>query len=333
MEKKGPFTIQELKSLPTGSQLWGKYLVLEKNQRKTKDGRDVINLKLGDATGEVDAVVWDNCQVSGPVEAGTLLGVLGDLGSYNNKLQLTAKRIKALEEDISAYLKKPDIDINSLIAKFNQLLERIEDPALDKLMEAVFTPEVRKQFYEATAAKKVHHNYPGGLLEHTVQVAELCLHAAPSYPLLNTDLLITGALLHDIGKLDEYRTKIVTEYTVEGKLLGHITMGVERIGAAISAVRSQGQDFPQELEWMLKHMILSHHGTTEFGSPVVPMFPEAFVLHMMDNLDAKMFVYCHKIKDTEDGDEFFSNYDSFFQQQFFKYRFPGSEPGEPNSTL
>ncbi|HOQ08559.1 MAG TPA: HD domain-containing protein [Syntrophomonadaceae bacterium] len=326
MEKKGPFTIQELKSLPTGSQLWGKYLVLEKSQRKTKDGRDVINLKLGDATGEVDAVIWDNCQVSGPVEAGTLLGVLGDLGSYNNKLQLTAKRIKALDEDISPYLKKPDINIEVLIEKFNRLLAQIADPALSKLMEALFTPEVRKEFYEAAAAKKVHHNYPGGLLEHTVQVAELCLYTAPAYPLLNKDLLIAGALLHDIGKLDEYQTKVVTEYTVKGRLLGHIAMGVERVGIAIEEVRSQGQDFSRELEWMLKHMILSHHGTTEFGSPVVPMFPEAFVLHMMDNLDAKMFVYWHKIKDTEDGDEYFSTYDNFFQQQFFKYRLPDSEP-------
>jgi 3'-5' exoribonuclease len=157
-------------------------------------------------------------------------------------------------------------------------------------------------------------------------VANLSLQLGTAYPWLNTDLLITGALLHDIGKLDEYRVKVVTEYTVEGKLLGHIMMGVERIGNAIAAVRSQGQDFPQELEWMIKHMILSHHGTTEFGSPVVPMFPEAFVLHMMDNLDAKMFVFNQKIKDTDDGDEFFSNYDSFFQQQFFKYRFTSSEP-------
>ena len=328
MSKKGPFTIQELKALPTGSQLWGKYLVLEKNQRKTKDGRDIINLKLGDSTGEVDAVVWDNCQVNGEVEAGVLLGVWGDLGSYNNKLQVTAKRIKALQEDISSYLKKPDIDIDSLIQQFNLVMDKVKEPALRQLLEHIFTPEVRQQFYGATAAKKVHHNYPGGLLEHTMQVVHLCLQTAAAYPMLNEDLLITGALLHDIGKLDEYRTRVVTEYTVEGKLLGHIMMGVERIGAAIALIRSQNQDFPQELEWMVKHMILSHHGTTEFGSPVVPMFPEAFVLHMMDNLDAKMFVYTHKIKDTEDGDEYFSNYDNFFQQYFFKYRFTGSEPNE-----
>jgi 3'-5' exoribonuclease len=328
LSKKGPFTIQELKALPTGSQLWGKYLVLEKNQRKTKDGRDIINLKLGDSTGEVDAVVWDNCQVNGEVEAGVLLGVLGDLGSYNNKLQVTAKRIKALQEDISSYLKKPDIDIDSLIQQFNLVMDKVKEPALRQLLEHIFTPEVRQQFYGATAAKKVHHNYPGGLLEHTMQVVHLCLQTAAAYPMLNEDLLITGALLHDIGKLDEYRTRVVTEYTVEGKLLGHIMMGVERIGAAIALIRSQNQDFPQELEWMVKHMILSHHGTTEFGSPVVPMFPEAFILHMMDNLDAKMFVYTQKIKDTEDGDEYFSNYDNFFQQYFFKYRFTGSEPNE-----
>lgn len=325
MDKKGPYNIQELKSLSMGSQLWGKYLVLDKNQRKTKDGRDIVNLKLGDASGEIDAVVWDNCLVNGQIEPGVLIGLLGDLGSYNNRAQVTAKRIKVLEEDIIPYLKKPDIDIEYLINRFEQVLARIQEPALQKLMESIFSPEIRERFFQATAAKKVHHNYPGGLLEHTLQVADLCLQLAPLYPILNTDLLITGALLHDIGKLDEYQVKVVTEYTVEGKLLGHIMMGLERVGRSVEMIRSQGTAFPQELEWMVKHMILSHHGTTEFGSPVVPMFPEAFVLHMMDNLDAKMFVFCHKINDADDGDEFFSNYDGFFQQQFFKYRYPGAE--------
>lgn len=327
MEKKGPFTIREMKSMPQGSQLWGKYLVLDKSQRKTKDGRDIINLKLGDATGEVDAIVWDNCLINGRIEAGLLIGLLGDMGTYNNRLQVTAKRIKTLDEDITPYLKKPDIDIAQLIARFDQVVEMVAEPGLRQLLENIFAPELREQFFQATAAKKVHHNYAGGLLEHTLQVVDLCLRAVPVYPMLNQDLLVTGALLHDIGKLDEYRTRVVTEYTVEGKLLGHIMMGVERVGRAIEKTRSQGYEFTIELEWMVKHMLLSHHGTTEFGSPVVPMFPEAFVLHMMDNLDAKMFVYCHKISDQEDGDDFFSNYDSFYQQQFFKYRYPVAGQG------
>lgn len=325
MDKKGPFTVQEIKTLPVGTQLWGKYLILDKSQRKTKDGREIVNLKIGDATGEVDTIVWDNCLVNGQMEVGMLIGLLGDLGSYNNRLQVTAKRIKSLEEDILPYLKKPDVDVVQLISRFNEVLDLIKDPGLRQLLETIFTPELRERFYQASAAKKVHHNYPGGLLEHTLQVADLSIKISTLYPQLNSDILITGALLHDIGKLDEYSVKAVTEYTVEGKLLGHIMMGMERIGSAITEVRRQGYPFAEELEWMLKHMILSHHGTTEFGSPVVPMFPEAFVLHMMDNLDAKMFVYFQKIKDTEDGDDFFSNYDGFFQQQFFKYRYQGNQ--------
>lgn len=328
MEKKGPFTVKELRTLAPGTQFWGKYLILDKNQRKIKDGRDIINLKLGDTTGEVDAVVWDSCKVTGELENGAVIGLLADVGSYNNRLQATAKRIKILEEDPQAYVKKPDVDIDTLIGQFGEIMNRVTDPCLQELLNRIFSPEVRTIFFGAPAAKKIHHNYSGGLLEHTLNVAKLCAQVAGNYPDLNCDLLICGALLHDIGKLQEYELKVVPEYTVEGRLLGHIVMGSELITEQIAQMRADNIDFPAKLEWMLKHMILSHHGSLEFGSPVIPLFPEAFMLYMMDNLDAKMFVYKQKIDEHDGADELFTNYDSFFGQYFFTYRYQENNNGK-----
>jgi 3'-5' exoribonuclease len=321
LEKKGPFTVKELRSLSPGTQFWGKYLILDKNQRKIKDGRDIINLKVGDTTGEVDAVVWDSCKVTGELENGAVIGLLADVGSYNNRLQATAKRIKILEEDPLDYSKKPDVDINDLIEQFEYIINSVTNPYLHELLTRIFAPTVRTIFFRAPAAKKIHHNYSGGLLEHTLTVAQLCTQVAGNYPDINRDLLISGALLHDIGKLQEYEMKVVPEYTVEGRLLGHIVMGSELITTQIAQMRVENIDFPPKLEWMLKHMILSHHGSLEFGSPVIPLFPEAFMLYMMDNLDAKMFVYKQKINENNGADELFTNYDSFFGQYFFTYRY------------
>jgi len=328
LDKKGPFTIKELKNLSTGTQFWGKFLIVEKTQRKIKDGRDIINLKLGDASGEVDAVVWDNCKVTGEIESGVVIGLLADVGLYNNRLQVTARRIKILEDDPFDYVKRPEIDAGTMTANFTGTLNSVTDPHLQGLLRRIFNPQVQNTFFKAPAAKKIHHNYCGGLLEHTLAVAQLCAGIAENYPELNRDLLVTGALLHDIGKLKEYEMKVVPEYSTEGRLLGHIVMGSELITSQIKDMRADGLLFPDKLEWMLKHMILSHHGSLEFGSPVLPLFPEAFVLYMMDNLDAKLFVFKNKINENSGDDEFFTNYDSFFGQNFFTYRYQGDKEGE-----
>lgn len=329
--KKGPLTVKEIKALMPGQQVWGKFLVLEKNYKKTKDGKDMYNLKIGDVSGELNVVVWDNCVVAGTVESGTVIGLLGDVGTFANRTQVTAKRIKALPEDPYPYLRSPGISVEALQARLEEIVSLVEDAGMQRLLAKIFTPEIKTQFYHAPAAKKIHHNYSGGLLEHTVQVAELCLKACEAYPRLNRDLLITGAVLHDAGKMTEYAVKVTPEYTVAGRLIGHIVMGSEIITTAIAEIREEGQEFPAELEWMLKHMILSHHGSLEFGSPVKPLFPEALVLHVMDDLDARMFVFFNKIDEDEGEDPFFTLYDNFFDQNFFKYRYP-SEPdnGETN---
>lgn len=306
-------------------QIWGKYLVLEKVQRKTKDGKDIINLRIGDSSGEMDVVIWDNCNVSGEIHNGSVVGLLGDLGLYNNRLQITAKRIKVLQEDIAPYLKGPDINVEILAKELEEVLHSVSDPYINKLLLNIFTPDVKEAFIKAPAAKKIHHNYPGGLLEHTLQVVKLCSYAAKLYPMLNRDLLVAGALIHDIGKVKEYAIKAIPEYTVAGRMVGHIVLGHEMVDDAIKNIRQEGSLFPENLEMMIKHMILSHHGYLEYGSPVKPLFPEALLLHTADNLDAKMFVFINRIKEDETEEDLFTAYDSFFEQHFFKYRYEGEE--------
>jgi len=322
---------QEIKAGSPGQQVAGKFLILDKMYRKTKDGKDMYNLKLGDASGEIDSVVWDNCNITGQLETGAVIGVLGDLGSFSGRLQITAKRIKVLEEDPGDYVKQAE-NLEGLKLHFIELLHSIEDPYLKPLLEQIFNPAVREGFFRAPAAKRIHHNYPGGLLEHTCKAADLCLQMADAYPALNRDLLLSGTLLHDIGKIMEYKNGFSPQYTMEGKLIGHIVIGSELLSREIAVLRKEGLSFPERLEWMIKHMILSHHGSLEFGSPVIPLFPEAFVLHVADNLDAKMFVFNSKMQDNGE-EECFTNYDSFFAQQFFTYRYTSEADAEKKQAI
>ncbi|MEA4925164.1 MAG: HD domain-containing protein [Syntrophomonadaceae bacterium] len=328
MENKGPFQVKELKAMTPGRQIFGKFLLLDKLHRKTKDNKDMYNIKLGDVTGNIDAVVWENCPIAGDFAAGAVIGLLGDIGSFNGKIQVTAKRIKVLDEDPAPYLPGPAASLEALQKRFEQYMQAIKDVHLNALLTRIFTPALKDKFYKATAAKSIHHNYGGGLLEHTLEVADLCSQTLGIFPELNRDLVLTGALLHDVGKIVELDITVVPQYTIEGRLVGHIVLGTEMIANQIGAMRQEGIAFPDKLEWMLKHMILSHHGSLEFGSPVIPLFPEALLLHAMDNLDAKMFIFFNKINESGGENEFFTNYDSFFAQHFFKYRYLSPDQAE-----
>lgn len=312
--------LKEVKAMLPGRQVWGKYLLLDKVERRTRDGKAVMNLRLGDLSGDIDAVAWESCSITGPLEKGTVVGLLGDTSQYNGRMQITARRIKSLDEDPLAFQRSAD-DWETLKHQFEQLLNSITDPYLKPLLDRVYSGQVREAFLRAPAARRIHHQYTGGLLEHTVTVARLCLDAVRIYADLNRDLVLAGALLHDIGKIEELSMKAAAEYTVAGRLLGHIYIGSELLSVTISNLRQEGSHFPLELELMLKHMILSHHGLLEFGSPVKPLFPEALLLHTMDNLDAKMHIFAGRIKDAEESPEDFTPYDSMFDQHYYKHRY------------
>ncbi|NLN86406.1 MAG: HD domain-containing protein [Syntrophomonadaceae bacterium] len=328
MERKGPLMVKELKAMPTGQQVFGKYLLLDRLYRKTKDGKDMYNIRLGDSTGDIDGVVWENCQISGEFQEGAILGLLGDIGSFNGKIQVTVKRIKVLDEDPAPYLPGPAFSQAQLRQRLSQYLDSIRDIYLNSLLRRLFGPEQMDLFCRSSAAKSIHHNYSGGLLEHTIEVVDLCIRAADVFPTINRDLVITGALLHDIGKIVELDTKVAPQYTPQGRLIGHLVLGTEMVAQVIRDLRAEGAEFPPELEWMLEHMILSHHGSLEFGSPVVPMFPEALLLHVMDNLSAKMFIFTSKREEPGGESELFTNYDNFFGQHFFKFQYGGATEGQ-----
>lgn len=321
MENKGPYTVKELNGVGPGRQVWGQFLVVESSQRRTRDGKEYYRLKLGDGSGDIDAMAWDNCVISGDLKSGAVVGILGDTGNYNGRLQLTVKRLKVLDEDPGQYMKKPEIDLESLVRQMDGFINQIGDECLQELVARIISGPTREAFIKSTAAKKIHHNYQGGLLEHTVTVASLCLQAAQFYPYLNRDLAVSGALLHDIGKIKEFELAGTFKYSTPGRLIGHIVMGSEMVDQAIKAMRAEGRAFPDELEWMIKHMMLSHHGALEFGSPVVPMFPEAGLLHFMDKLDSQMFIFRSKLDENEGEEKNFTAYDGFHQQYFFQYRY------------
>jgi len=328
LDKKGPFTVRDLKKLPAGTQIWGKFLVKEKSSRKTREGKNITNLKIGDKSGEIKTVVWDNCQLAGTLKEGAVIGILGDVGIYNQQVQVTAKRIKVLEEDPVPYMKGPEKDIKQLQKELKDKMLSIRDPYMKELLQRVFTPSLWQEFLITPAAKAIHHNYSGGLIEHTLTVTDLCDRAVSLYPGINRDLMITGAILHDIGKTKEFHIDVLPDYTEIGRLVGHIVMGYEVVSLEIKHMREEGQDFPELLENMLKNMILSHHGSLEFGSPVLPLFPEALLLHVMDDLDAKMFVFFNKIAEYEGDGISFTPYDTFHGQQFYTQRYKHEEAEE-----
>lgn len=328
MSIPGPYNSKQVAELAPGSKFWGKFMVSEKNQRKTRTGGELTTLRLVDQTGSLEAVVWDNCQLQGDLSKGAVIAMQADTSLYYNRRQITARRIKIFDEDPTPYMPSAPVPRDALVAELHLLTESLADQHLSALMNTILTPECVSQMSITPAAKRIHHNYLGGLLEHTLAVARLCEQASQQYHDINRDLLIAGAILHDIGKIKEFETQVTPEYTVSGKLLGHIVMGCEMVDQAIAQLRRQGHDFPAMLENMIKHLILSHHGSLEFGSPVKPLFPEAFLLHVMDNLDAKMFVYFEKMTLSENAEQYVTPYDSFHQQQFFTYRYQGAEGQE-----
>ena len=264
------------------------YLVTHKRLARTKNGKPFVSLTLADRTGAVDAKIWDQAEaLSSRFLEGDVIEVDGMAGSYRNQLQLTVSRLKVLEEavDMGLFVERAPDDAAEMMRELRELLKGIADIHLRRLAERFLgDPEFVARFQEAPAAKNFHHAYMGGLLEHTLMVCRLAVQVAEHYPGLDRDLLITGAFVHDIGKIRELAFKPQIEYTDEGRLVGHVVLGAGMVDERLQGMK----DFPKELALKLKHLILSHHGQYDFGSPKVPKFLEAFALNLIDDLDAKL---------------------------------------------
>jgi 3'-5' exoribonuclease len=265
------------------------FLVFEKEVRTTRDGKAYLRLELGDRTGTVEARMWDRFEESSAdISRDDFVKVQARVEVYRNRQQLIIEKLKKVDAsaiDPADFYAATKANVDELWAKLREHVAGIRDANIRQLVESVLDDkEIGPRFRRAPAAKTMHHAYIGGLLEHVVSLCELSAVVANHYPETNRDYLLAGAVLHDVGKVYELTYDRALGYSTEGQLIGHIVMAVEIIGKKAAAI----PDFPAEKVTLLKHLILSHHGRYEFGSPKLPMFREAVMLHYLDDLDSKM---------------------------------------------
>ncbi len=266
------------------------FLVLAKQQRTTKQNKPYLNLILGDKTGQIEGRVWDpgDPRIARDFERGDLVKARGSVSKYEERTQVKVDQLRKAHEgeaDRMDMLPATTRDVAELWAALEASVASLTNPDLKRLLDAVLAdPAMAQAYREAPAARQLHHAWLGGLLEHVVSLLGLADRVAAHYPMLDRDLLVTGVVLHDIGKIRELTWETGFDYTVEGVLLGHIQMGVDLVEKTIAGLPG----FPDRLRTLVLHMILSHHGKLEFGSPKLPMIPEALVLNFLDDLDAKM---------------------------------------------
>jgi 3'-5' exoribonuclease len=282
--------IANLANFDEGKTFDSYFLVLAKQQRTTKTNKPYLNLILGDKTGQLEGRVWElgDPRIAKDFDRGDIVKARGSASRFDDRMQMKIDQLRIAlpnEADKSDMLPATTYDVATLWQQLLGFVESLTDPDLKRLLSTlVEDPALALAYREAPAAKQLHHAWLGGLLEHVISLCTLADRVAPHYPLIDRDLLLTGVILHDIGKVRELSWEIGFEYTVEGMLLGHI-----QIGAAL-AERTMDSlpNFPPKLKTLVLHMILSHHGKLEFGSPKLPMIPEALVLNFLDDLDAKM---------------------------------------------
>jgi 3'-5' exoribonuclease len=267
----------------------GVFLVAHKEVRQKKTGEPYLSLSLMDRTGDIEAKMWDNAAEVIPTFAhNDYVRVKGAVQVFQNKLQLTVHKLRAISEtevDLADFLVASSRDRNEMFAELMSHVSAMTNPHLKHLLEGIFAnPAVAEGYRNAPAAKSVHHNWIGGLIEHVLSLCSLARFAAVHYPNIDPDLLLTGVILHDIGKIHELEYTRAIRYGDQGQLLGHIHIGAQMVTEQVRKM----PDFPPRLHDLVLHMILSHHGQLEFGSPKVPVFPEALLLHLLDNMDSKM---------------------------------------------
>jgi len=282
--------IADLMSFDEGRLFDSFFLVLSKQQRTTKQNKPYLNLILGDKTGQIEGRVWEmgDPRIARDFERGDLVKVRGSFSRFDERAQVRVDQLrKALagETDRMDMLPATSADVGELWRRLEGSVESMTNPHLKELLKILLAdPAIGQAYREAPAARQLHHAWLGGLLEHVVSLLGLAERVAAHYPLLDRDLLITGVILHDIGKIRELEWETGFDYTVEGVLLGHIQMGVDLVERTIATL----PNFPDRLRTLVLHLILSHHGKLEFGSPKLPMIPEALALNFVDDFDAKM---------------------------------------------
>lgn len=279
------------------------FVVVSKQVKPKKTGEPYLALTLGDRCGQIEAKMWDNVEDAlDAFEQEDFLKIKGLINKYKNRFQLTIHKLRKLgdaEIDFSDYLPKTTKDVDQLWHTLEEFVQSFSDANLRALVQLFMAdPEIAAAYRNAPAAKTLHHAYIGGLLDHVVSLFRSCDLVSRNYSQINRDLLMTGAFLHDIGKIHELTYSRSFSYTSRGQLLGHMIIELEMLQAKIAQIPG----FPDEMKTLLEHLIISHHGQYEFGSPKLPMFPEALMLHYLDDLDSKMeAMRAHFEREAESG--------------------------------
>jgi len=265
------------------------FVVVAKQIKPKKTGEPYLALTLGDRSGQLEAKMWDNVEeVLEAFEQDDFLKVKGLINKYKQRFQLTIHKLRKLgdsEIEFADYLPKTTKDIDELWRTLSDFVSGFQNQYLKTLVQAFMAdPAIAAAYRNAPAAKTLHHAFIGGLLDHVVSLFRSCDLISRNYPQINRDLLFTGAFLHDIGKIHELTYNRSFSYTTKGQLLGHMIIELEMLQAKLVQVPG----FPEELKTLVEHLIISHHGQYDFGSPKLPMFPEALMLHYLDDLDSKM---------------------------------------------
>lgn len=283
-----------------------------------KDGAPYLTFSIVDRSGDMKAVVWDDVRAMSKVfSEGDYVKVKGNAREYREALQLVVRELERVDPDqVDArdFLPATDRDVDQMLDQLIKISQTVENEHLSGLLAAFFNDRAFVDLFKtAPAAKKMHHAYLGGLLEHTLSIARLIQAVSGHYKGLDKDLLLTGGILHDIGKVHEFLYETHIDYSDSGRLLNHIVIGVEMLDKKIETL----DGFPDDLALVLKHMIVSHHGTREFGSPEPPKTLEAIILNYLDELDAKV-TGVRAFMDSEDTEATWTSYHRVLERYFYR---------------
>jgi len=300
------------------------FLASQKQLRPNRNGNLYLQVELSDRSGSISARMWNVSEADyRGFDDGDYVRVEGNTQLYQGAIQLIATNIcraRADEVEQGDFMPLSSAEVDRLAVRLAEMLRNLSDPHLAALAESFLVDEqFMAKLVKAPAGVKNHHAHQGGLLEHIVNLMEVVLRIGDCYPMLDLDLLIMGAFLHDMGKVDELTYERGFAYSDEGQLIGHLVMAVSTLEAKLAeAERLSGEPFPAETALRLKHMIVSHHGQYEFGSPKVPMTLEALALHHLDNLDAKLYAAWQQLNDDPNVESPWTNYDHALGRKLFK---------------
>jgi 3'-5' exoribonuclease len=309
------------------------YLAVDKQLRANRNGNLYLLLELSDRTGSMSARLWNAGEpLFRSFEAGDFLLIRGKVQLFQGALQMIATHLERVDPgrvELTDFLPHSDQDLNKLLEKLRLALRKLGDPHLRALAESfLMDDEFMRAFAAVPAGVRNHHAYVGGLLEHVVNLLDAAERVAPLFPGVDRDLLTVGIFLHDAGKVRELSFERGFAYTDSGQLLGHLVQGVELVNEKVPRAENlTAEPFPRELLLRIKHMIVSHHGSLEFGSPKVPMTPEAIALHHLDNLDAKVHTVVRDIRDDKNRSSAWTPFSQSLQRRLYK----GPPPGDVGS--